>query len=89
MCMTIISLKDCNKSMITISSQDQIWYDGITHPPRVWKKQAGHPKKKWFREESKFLDPGDSPIICSLHGKSGHSWRTCPRADMATEAEQP
>ena len=67
---------------------DQIWYDGITQPPSVWKKQAGCPKKKWFRKQSKFLDPGDSPIICSLCGKSGHNWTTCPRADMATEAEQ-
>ena len=68
--------------------QDQIWYNGIIHPPHVWKKQAGCPKK-WFRKQSKFLDPGDSPIICILCGISGHNQRTCPRADMATEAEQP
>ena len=43
--------------------QDQIQYDGITHPPCGWKKQAGHPKKKWFWKQSKFLHPGDSPII--------------------------
>ena len=53
--------------------QDQIQYDGITHPPSVWKEQAGHPKKKQFRKQSKFLDPGDSPITCSLCGKSGHN----------------
>ena len=31
--------------------QDQIWYNGITHPPSVWKKQAGHPKMKWLGNE--------------------------------------
>ena len=49
--------------------QDQIQYDVIAHPPSVWKKQGGHPKKKQFRKQSKFLDPGDSPTICSLCGK--------------------
>ena len=29
---------------------DQIQYDGISKPPSVWKKQAGCPKKKWFRK---------------------------------------
>ena len=69
--------------------QDQIQYNGITHPPNVWKKQAGCPRKKWFRKQSEFLDPGDSPISCSLCGKSGHNQTTCPKANMAPEAEQP
>ena len=30
--------------------QDRIEYDGVTPPPSVWKKQAGHPEKKQFRE---------------------------------------
>ena len=48
--------------------QDQIHYDGIAHSPSVWKKQAEHQKKKQFRKQSKFLNPGDSPMICSLCG---------------------
>ena len=30
--------------------QDQIWHNGITHPPSVWKKQPGCTKKKRFRK---------------------------------------
>ena len=35
---------------IFLTIKDQIWYNGMTHPPSVWKKQAQCPKKKWFRK---------------------------------------
>ena len=30
--------------------QDQIWYDGKNSSTKCMKKQAGNPKKKWFRK---------------------------------------
>ena len=72
LCMPIIGLKDCNKSMITISSQLYKIKFGMMEKlihQVYWKKQAGCPKKKQLKKQSNFLDPGHSPIICSPCGK--------------------
>ena len=83
------SLQEIYENSIFPVVQDQMQFDGITKPPVVQERQAEHPKTKRIRNRIRFLDPGDSPIICSLCGKTGHNKRTCPSAEGPFDREQP
>jgi len=55
---------------------DSLRFDGETLHPLA-KTQIGRPKKRRFRQRSKFVDSSKSTITCSICGESGHNKRSC------------
>jgi hypothetical protein len=48
--------------------------DNITNPPNtLTKRQPGRPKKKRLRMLSRYVNPTDSKIKCSICGEGGHN----------------
>ena len=70
------SLQELYKRNIFPVIVDQIRYDNESKPPPV-RVAAGRPKKKRYRNRTKFIDQSESPIVCSKCGERGHNRRTC------------
>ena len=66
-------------------STKTLQFDDETLLPPNTKRKAGRPKKARYRSRSKFPDPKDSLITCSLCRRRGHNRKTCLRR---TEEEQ-
>jgi hypothetical protein len=57
---------------------DSLVMDNNTNPPEQGgKRQAGRPKKQRICNRSKFANPEESTIVCSLCKERGHNAKTC------------
>jgi hypothetical protein len=57
---------------------DNLVMDNNTNPPKQGgKRQAGRPKMQRICNRSKFANPEESTIVCSLCKERGHNAKTC------------
>jgi hypothetical protein len=58
--------------------------DNITSPPNTLiKRQPGRPKKKRLQMRSRYVNPAESKIKCSICGEAGHNKKTCEARKIA------